>query len=274
MSHSDLYAEVDKSAYTNTLAKTSPITKTFFALPTLFILVSASTFDVPGVVLFIAPIAVFIICTSLTLGVAKVKSRLYMKLFAYPTYMLLLSCLLLALFFGSGTPLIEIQLPWATWSIFKSGISLSINTFLRVESALSCLFFLVLTTSITDLCVLLRRIHVPQVIVEMSMLIYRYIFLFLEISEQMSLSQKLRLRRSGWLSSIRSLAMLGGSLFIRTLHQGERTLTAMNARGYDGEMRILDDFPALRKTTLLGVIIFEILLITLIILTKNIGAIL
>lgn len=90
----------------------------------------------------------------------------------------------------------------------------------------------------------------------------------------MTLAQKLRLKRSGWLSSIRSLAMLAGSLFIRTLDQGERTLTAMNARGYDGEIRILDDFPSTRKTTLLGIVIFDILLITLILVTTNMGVVL
>jgi cobalt/nickel transport system permease protein len=110
--------------------------------------------------------------------------------------------------------------------------------------------------------------------VELSMLIYRYIFLFLEISEKMTLAQKLRLRRSGWLNSIRSLAMLTGSLFIRTLDQGERTLVAMNARGYDGEMRILEDFPSSRKIALLGIVIFDVLLITLIFLTKNSGVVL
>lgn len=121
---------------------------------------------------------------------------------------------------------------------------------------------------------LLRRIRMPQVMVEMSMLIYRYIFLFLETSEKMSLAQKLRLKRPGWLSSIRSLAMLTGSLFIRTLDQGERTLVAMNARGYDGEIRILEDFPSSRKMALLGIVFFDVLLIALIFLTKNSGVVL
>lgn len=263
MSHSGLYVEIDRSAYNNALAKSSPVTKTFFALSALVLCVSAPT--------FIVPIVVFTICTILILGLAKVRARLYFDLFVYPTYMLVISCIILALFFGSGAPLVEIPLPWFTWSIFKSGISMSVNTFLRVEGALSCLFFLVLTTSITDLCVLLRRVHMPQVMVEMSMMIYRYIFLFLEVSEKMSLAQKLRLRRSGWLSSIRSLSMLVGSLFIRTLEQGERTLVAMTARGYDGEIRILEDFPAPRKIMLVGIVILDILLVILIFLTINIG---
>ena len=265
MSHSELYTELDRSAYTNALAKCSPITKTFFALSALIISVSAPT--------FIVPVVVFVICTLLVLGLAKVKARLYFNLFAYPTYMLALSCIFLALFFGSGTTLLEIQLPWFTWSIFKSGLSMSITTFLRVEGALSCLFFLVLTTSITDLCVLLRRIHMPQVMVELSMMIYRYIFLFLETSEQMSLAQTLRLRRSGWLNRIRALSMLIGSLFIRTLDQGERTLAAMNARGYDGDIRILDDFASPKKLALVGIVLFDVLLVILLFLTLNIGVI-
>jgi len=218
-------------------------------------------------------VVVFVVCTILVLGIARVRAKLYFNLFVYPTYMLALSCIFLALFFGSGASLIDIQLPWFTWSIFKSGISMSITTFLRVEGALSCIFFLVLTTSITDLCVLLRRVHMPQIMVELSMMIYRYIFLFLEISEQMSLAQKLRLRRSGWLNRIRALSMLIGSLFIRTLDQGERTLAAMNARGYDGDIRILEDFAPPKKLALLGIVIFDVLLVLLLVLTLNIGVI-
>jgi len=113
----------------------------------------------------------------------------------------------------------------------------------------------------------------PQVMVELSMMIYRYIFLFLETSEQMSLAQTLRLRRSGWLNRIRALSMLIGSLFIRTLDQGERTLAAMNARGYDGDIRILDDFASPKKLALVGIVLFDVLLVILLFLTLNIGVI-
>jgi energy-coupling factor transporter transmembrane protein EcfT len=67
--------------------------------------------------------------------------------------------------------------------------------------------------------------------------------------------------------------MLIGSLFIRTLDQGERTLVAMTARGYDGDIHILDDFPAPRKIMLLGIIFFDVLLIFLIFLTLNSGGV-
>jgi cobalt/nickel transport system permease protein len=191
----------------------------------------------------------------------------------YPTFMLTLSCIFIALFFGLGEPLTKIALPWTTWTIYKSGITMSINTFFRVEGALSCLFFLVLTTSITDLGLILRRIRVPRALVEISLLVYRYIFVFLEVSTKMNTAQKLRLGHSGVLKRIRSLALLVGNLFIRTLEQGERTLIAMNARGYDGNIYVLEDFPRSRRIVLLGIVVFDSLLITLIFFTLNVGVI-
>ncbi len=59
--------------------------------------------------------------------------------------------------------------------------------------------------------------------------------------------------------------------FIRTLEQGERTFVAMNARGYDGTIRVLDDFPSPRKIMLVGILVFDVLFIILIFLTWNAG---
>lgn len=263
--HLDLYAEVDRSAYTNALAKCSPVTKAFFALSALILCVSAQS--------IVVPIIISVICTVLILGFAKVKPQLYGDLLVYPTIMVTLSSIILALFFGGGDPLIEAPLPWTVWSIYKSGVEMGINAFFRVESALSCLFFLVLTTPITDLCIILRRIHVPKVLVEMALLIYRYIFVFLEISAKMTTAQKLRLGGTGWLKRIRDLSLLAGNLFIRTLEQGERTFVAMNARGYDGTIHVLEELPKPRKAAIAGIVLIDVLFAAVIFLTLDVGVI-
>jgi len=185
--------------------------------------------------------------------------------------MLILSCIFIALFFGLGEPLVQVNFPWFTWTIFRDGINMSINTFFRVEGAISCLFFLVLTTSITDLSLILRRIHGPTALVEMSTLIYRYIFVFLEVATQMTTAQKLRLGEGGWIKQIRGLGLLAANLFIRTMEQGERTFTAMSARGYDGNIRVLEDLPKPKIAMLVAITIFEILLVATLFLTMNNG---
>jgi len=265
MVHGDLYAQIDRYAYINALARNSPVTKMIFALSALVISVSSPS---P-----IVPIIVFAATTTLLLGVAKIKAHFYLEMLTYPTLMLIASCLIIALFFGTGEALTQITFPWFTWTIFKSGIALSAITFLRVEGGLSCLFFLVLTTSITDIFITLRRAHVPKVLVEISLLIYRYIFVFIEVSEKMNTAQKLRLGHSGWMRRIRSLALLSGNLFIRTLDQGESTMTAMNARGYDGNIRVLEDFPQPKKTALAGIALFDATLVILIFILLNAGVV-
>ncbi|MFA5571614.1 MAG: CbiQ family ECF transporter T component, partial [Candidatus Bathyarchaeia archaeon] len=71
----------------------------------------------------------------------------------------------------------------------------------------------------------------------------------------------------------RGLALLAGNLFIRTLEQGERTFIAMSARGYDGNIRVLDDLPKPRKAMLVIIALFEVCLIITIFLTTNIEVI-
>lgn len=265
MEHSHLYAQIDRYAYTNALAKCSPITKGFFAVSALIISVSSPT--------VIAAVIIFTTATLLTLILARIPAHFYIDMLAPPTLMLTLSCLFIALFFGHGDPLAEIMLPGFTWVIFKNGLTLSLTTFLRVEGALSCLFFLVLTTSVTDIFVTLQKFKVPRTLVEMSLLIYRYIFVFLEVAAKMNTAQTLRLGHAGFIKRIRALALVAGNLFIRTLEQGERTFTAMNARGYDGKMRILEDLPKPTKTALGSIVLFDAALVLLITLVINVGVI-
>ncbi|MCL5950043.1 MAG: cobalt ECF transporter T component CbiQ, partial [Candidatus Bathyarchaeota archaeon] len=157
-------------------------------------------------------------------------------------------------------PIFEIAFPWFKWIIYNNGITTAFSTFFRVLGAVSAMFFLVLTTSMTDIFISLRKIHLPKVLIEISLLIYRYIFVFMEVASKMNTAQKLRLGQSGWLKRIRSTALLAGNLFIRTLEQGERTFIAMNARGYGGNIRVLEDQPKPSKTILAGILVLDVML--------------
>lgn len=265
MSHAHLAAHIDRHAYTNALAKKSPTTKIFYALSALILSVLSPT---P-----IVPIIVFTVSTILILGLAKIPAHFYLDLLLYLTLIAASSSLIIALFFGTGQPLTDVVTPWFKWTIFKSGINTALSTFLRVEGATSATFFLVLTTSMTDIFITLRKAHIPKILVEMSLLIYRYIFVLIEISAKMQIAQTLRLGTSGWIKRIRSTALLAGNLFIKTLEQGERTFTAMNARGYDGNIRVLEDLPKPKKSALALIVLFDILLVTVALTITNFGVV-
>ncbi len=250
--HSNLSGQIDSYAYTNSLAQTSPTTKILFAVSMLVLCVLSPS---P-----LVPITVFLIAVILIIAVAQIPARFYFDLLIYPIILAAISCIFIALFFGYGTPLVEITFPWFKWIIYNNGITIAVTTFFRVLGAVSAMFFLVLTTSMTDLFISLRKIHIPKVLIEISLLIYRYIFVFMEVASKMNTAQKLRLGQTGWLKRIRSASLLAANLFIRTMEQGERTFVAMNARGYDGNIRILEDQPKPSKAALVGIIIFDIML--------------
>ena len=250
--HGNLSAQIDSYAYTNALSTSSPTTKIVFAASMLILSVLSPS---P-----VVPITVLLITAFLIIAVARIPAPFYLDLFTYPAILAAVSCVFIALFFGYGTPLTQIQFPWFTWTIYNNGIGMALATFFRVAGAVSAMFFLVLTTSMTDLFISLRKIRLPKVLVEISLLIYRYIFVFMEVSSKMTTAQKLRLGQTGWFKRIRQTSLLAGNLFIRTLEQGERTFVAMNARGYDGNIRVLEDQPKPSKAALAGIIVLDITL--------------
>lgn len=250
--HNNLSAQIDSYAHTNSLAKTSPTTKILLAVSMLLLSVISSS--------SVVAITVFIIAAALIIAAAEIPWRFYFDLLIYPMLFAVVSCIFIALFFGSGVALVEVPTPWFTWTIYTSGITTAITTFFRVLGAVSAMFFLVLTTSMNDLFVSLRKIRFPKILIEISLLTYRYIFVFMEVSAKMTTAQQLRLGQRGWFNRIRSTSLLASNLFIRTLEQGERTLVAMNARGYDGDIRILEDQPKPSKTAIAGIILLDITL--------------
>jgi cobalt/nickel transport system permease protein len=219
----------------------------------------------------VVPLIIFSTSTILILCAAKIPYRFYLKLLWYPILIVAVTCIIIVLFFGYQEPLTEIDLLGLRWTVFKDGVTMGFNTFCRVAGGLSTQFFLVLTTPMTSILLILRKARIPQVLIETSLLVYRYIFVFIEVMETMHTAQELRLGYSGWLKKIRSTSLLIGNLFIRTLEQGERAFTAMNARGYDGNIRILEDLPKPSKTALAGIALFTAALAVVAYFTMNIG---
>ncbi len=263
VSHDNLSAQIDRHAYTNALARVSPTTKIFFAISMLVISVLSPISTIP--------IIIFIAVTLLIVFFAEIPARFYYNLLVYPLLVVLVSCVFIAFFFGYGQPIAQIKLPWFTWSIYNNGVAMGASTFFRVLGALSAQYFLVLTTSMTDIFISLRRIHLPKALIEISLLIYRYIFVFMDVANKMVTAQTLRLGTQGWVKRIRSTSLLAGYLFIRSLEQGERTFVAMNARGYDGNYRVLEDLPKAKLSTIALIGAVDVFLVLLALNIINLG---
>ncbi|MBN1366941.1 MAG: cobalt ECF transporter T component CbiQ [Dehalococcoidales bacterium] len=106
-------------------------------------------------------------------------------------------------------------------------------------SALS-LILLTATTKVTELFKGLEQMHFPRVMIMILTFMYRYIFVITD--EVMRMKQARDSRNFGgrhwW--QIKTIGNMIGTLFIRSYEHGERVYTAMLARGYDGQSRVLN----------------------------------
>jgi cobalt/nickel transport system permease protein len=147
-----------------------------------------------------------------------------------------------AAFLLAGIPFLAVSVDFADGfdlHLSSDGLWLALTTTIRALAAMSCLAFLILTTPLTDWIAPLRRVGVPSGVVELILLIYRLIFVFVERALTGRQAQTARLGYSRVDRSVRSLGLLAGNLFQRALEQARRLEIGLMARGYTGELRVL-----------------------------------
>ncbi|MFN3331576.1 MAG: cobalt ECF transporter T component CbiQ [Caldilinea sp.] len=115
----------------------------------------------------------------------------------------------------------------------------AVNLFLRALGSVAALNFLALTTPMLDLMELLQRLRVPEVLIEVMGLTYRFIFVLLDSLERMTLAQEARLGFGNWRSSLRSAALIGTNLFIEAFRRSRALETVLQSRAWDGALRVL-----------------------------------
>lgn len=92
-----------------------------------------------------------------------------------------------------------------------------------------------------DLFSVLRKLRLPKLMIEMMDLIYRFIFVLLETAGTMYTAQNSRLGYVNLVSGYRSMGSLVSALFIRSYKRSNELYTSLEARGYDGELRVLEE---------------------------------
>jgi cobalt/nickel transport system permease protein len=108
----------------------------------------------------------------------------------------------------------------------------------------------------TDLFIVMRQCRVPEVIVDLAMIIYRTVFIILNQVIQIYHAQVMRLGYSSWHESIHSFASLCGAAFIASWESGEDLIHAMDARCYNGKFAIMGETRPVEYLPLFAVSLF------------------
>lgn len=181
-------------------------------------------------------VIVFALMSILVVGVARIAVKSYIKFLTIPIIFAVVTCVFLIFFFGSG----EVIYDTGLWGIVvtKSSLDLGITTFARCFACFSCLGFLTLTTPIADLLQCLYTIKLPVIFIDISLLMYNTIFIFLDQLSTMRNAQETRLGYVGSKSTYKSLGMLFSNLFFRSLDKSETLQCSLDSRCYQGYLPV------------------------------------
>jgi cobalt ECF transporter T component CbiQ len=135
------------------------------------------------------------------------------------------------------------RLPGLGWPLTAQGLLSASYLISRVETAATLSVLLILTTPWTRVLKALRVLRVPVVLVVILGMAYRYIFLLLESACAMLESRRSRMVGKLKGPDHRRLAAASvGVLISKTLQLSGDVYSAMLARGFRGEVYMLDDF--------------------------------
>lgn len=149
-----------------------------------------------------------------------------------------------------------------------ASLQYGIQLILTALAGVSCLYFLALSTPITDIVMVLKKLHVPALIIELMILIYRFIFVLLDVAARITTAQYSRLGNRDFKTACRSFGQMASVLLVLSLKKSGALYDAMESRCYDGNIRVLtEDYPP-KKKEILWIICFELILLLLMIWSK------
>ncbi|PSB25623.1 cobalt ECF transporter T component CbiQ [Stenomitos frigidus] len=229
--------QIDTLAYTNRLRQLPPEHKLLFAIALLLLTYCTR-----------APIqlAIAVWLSVWTVIYAKIPAPIYFRLLSIPIGFWLTSLPALII---SGVGLANLSsvqadvwqgAPWGSYYLYFShhGIHQAGELAARAIASTACIYFIILTVPFTEILDVLRRLGCPTLLIELLLLMYRFIFVLLRTASELWTAQQSRCGYRTWRLWMKSLGLLVGQLLRRTLENYRQVSLALESRGFTGDFRV------------------------------------
>jgi cobalt/nickel transport system permease protein len=134
-------------------------------------------------------------------------------------------------------------IPVLGWTATAQGLTSAAFLVLRAAAASTFGFLLVFTTRWPHVLKAMRAFRVPVVFVAVLAMTYRYVLLLLESAHDMFVARRSRMvGRLPAADGRRAVTQSAGVLLAKSLTLSNEVFLAMQARGFRGEVYLIDDF--------------------------------
>lgn len=142
--------------------------------------------------------------------------------------------------------LVPSEAPLAAWgpvTFSANGLWLALRIGMKAVTIVTLVLVLLISAPLQDLLHAAQSLRVPGLLVQITLLAYRYLFLLAAEMKRTRIALRTRAYRNRMsLHSYRTIAHMAGATLIRSQERAERVAQAMRCRGFDGRFRSLAEF--------------------------------
>lgn len=227
-------SRMDQCAYHSGMLLWNPAWKMGFAVSAILCCVGMNKLQV----------SVFVILSMgiLTVKVGKLSLGEYLRFFRIPAAFLLMGTIAIAI--GVSW---EMSGDWAVhlkWFYIYSSADMireAAEVLAKSLGAVSALYMLALSTPSGEWIGVLSKLHIPDLVIELMHLIYRFIFIIADSERQMHTAAQSRNGYADWKTSMRTFGKTGANLLVLSLRKAKAYNIAMESRCCDGPVCFLEE---------------------------------
>lgn len=220
--------QLDYFANNNAWTQKNPYAKSLLALGMLVLSLMSERVWVRGLVILSAAV--------IAVGLARIPLRYYMKLLRIPAFFLVWGLLLVLISIGgdNASYLASIRIGAVVAGVTQQGLRMAPEVGMRALACLSATMLFVLTVPLHQMVPMLRRLRVPVLFLELMLLIYRFVQIFLTEWNTMERALMLRGGDLSWRARLKSASYQASGMFVRMMNSMKRMNQSLELKGYDG----------------------------------------
>lgn len=252
---------IDYYAYASKIRGWNPSFKVAFSVLTLLLCIVLNN---P-----LVSLAVIVSMAYLTVVKGGLPLGAYLSVLMIPLTFIILSTVAIGIDFSSQ-PIGQFNLYLGFGYLYTSIAKLKEMLFLmmKVFGAISAMIMMTLSTPSSEIIGVLRKAHVPKLIIELMNLIYRYIFILLDVFNNMRNSADSRQGYCDFKTSCQTFGNVASNMLVLSLKKANAYYTAMEARGYEGDLVFLEDEKPFQISQVIYAVGFMLFLLLLWYVTK------
>lgn len=252
---------IDYFAYISNLRKLNPTFKFIFAFIVLVFNIAVNCFWVS--------VFIFFSMSFITVCLGKLNLIDYLLLLTIPFLFMFAGSFAIALNISkTAGEFYSINLHWFYLYFSNESIFNALKIMMKSMGAVSILYMLILSTPACEIINVLQKLHMPKLIIELMNMIYRFIFILLDVYCKMKYSAQSRLGYCDFKTSCCSFGNLAGNLLLISFKRANAYYDSLISRGYEGSLLFLEEEKHLKRIHILIACLYIILLIIIWIIVK------